>query len=90
MSDIRKHYLSMIEDERVKQLAQFGSEWDRKNTPNDWGAIASKYMFSAASNRLGVEPPQKDYVQDQLIKAAAVILAALEHLDTMVENGTLN
>jgi hypothetical protein len=73
--------------ERTRQFNLPGSELDVRNTPNDWAAIAAHYL-SETVRRGGNIPDSDDFV-DSLVKAAAVILAALEHTPRMVAAGTL-
>lgn len=77
----RAEYLSRIDAERLRQFNLPGSEFDARNTPNDWCAIAMHYL-SAEVRRGGTVPTSADF-EDSLIKAGAVILAALEHLEVM-------
>lgn len=81
MSARRSDMLARIEAERVRQVNLPGSELDARNTPNDWVAIASHYLNEEV-RRGGSLPDRQDY-EDGLIKAAAVVLAALEHMDVM-------
>jgi hypothetical protein len=76
-----KEYLEKIAGERQRQANLPGSEWDIRNTPGDWVAIVSHYV-SAEVRRNGVVPETQEF-EDNLVKAAAVILAALEHIDHM-------
>lgn len=80
--------LKMIETERERQVDLPGSEFDASNTPNDWIAIASYYM-SQESRRVNMMPRQAEF-EKELIKAAAVIVAALEHSDHMKNKGELS
>lgn len=81
--------------ERERQKTLPGSEWDSKNSVNDWIAIASHYLTQQAKRKSsarftrGVSLTQEDF-EDDMIKAAAVILAALEHSDTLKANGDLS
>ncbi len=87
-------FLSQIETERVRQKTLPGSEWDAKNTVNDWIAIAGHYLSepakrsSSQSFSRGFAITQKEF-EDSLVKAAAVILAALEYSDTLKARGEL-
>ncbi len=72
----------LAERERQKTLA--GSEWDSKNSVNDWIAIATHYLSEPAKRKSALDSVRglglthAEY-EDSLIKAAAVIVAALEH-----------
>jgi hypothetical protein len=73
----RMNLLDLIAKERARQESLPGSEYDQKHSRNDWIAIATMYL-SRAANRKQIPVTNEEY-QDSLIKAAAVILAALEH-----------
>ena len=73
----RQHLLELISNERARQESLPGSEFDQKHTQNDWIAIATMYLSRSASRKH--VPTSSDDFQDNLIKAAAIILAALEH-----------
>lgn len=80
-------FLEKVRDERKRNADLPGSEWDVKNTPGDWVAIITHYV-SAEVRRNGVVPETHEF-QDKLIKAAAVIAAALESVDAMKDRGEL-
>lgn len=73
--------LERIRAERQRHADLPGSEWDAKNTPGDWAAIVAHYISSEV-RRNGIVPEAAEF-EDNMVKAAAVILAALEHLDVM-------
>jgi hypothetical protein len=79
--------LQRVREERQRQADLPGSEWDVKNTPGDWVAIVSHYVASEV-RRNGVVPETSEF-EDNLIKAAAVILAALENVQLMRDRGEL-
>ena len=79
--------LERIHAERQRQADLPGSEWDARNTPGEWVAIVSHYV-SAEVRRNGLVPDSMEF-QDNLVKAAAVILAALENVETMKGRGEL-
>lgn len=81
-------FLEKIQEERDRQTILPGSEYDMTNGPNDWIAIATKYLSDGAQ-RKGITV-SKDTFRENLIKSAAVILAGLEHLEHMVEKERLN
>jgi hypothetical protein len=83
----KEEILKKILDERNKQASQPGSEYDANNAPNDWGSIISHYV-NRECRRYNIIPERNDY-EDSLIKAAAVLVAALEHLDVMKCKGNL-
>ena len=83
----RKALLERIENERARQLDVPGSENDVRNTPNEWMAIAAHYLTEDV--RRGGYVPHRQMFEDSLIKAAAVILAALENANSMENLGYL-
>lgn len=87
----RDKLLSEIKEEREKQLNLPGSERDITKTPNDWVALISHYASRECMRNMDVsgnQPSSEDF-KNSLEKSAAVILAALEHIDKMEENGLL-
>lgn len=77
----RSVIIAKIEAERDRQFNLPGSENDIRNTPNDFVAIANRYL-SQEVKRFGNLPYREDF-ELSLIKAAAVILAALESAPAM-------
>jgi hypothetical protein len=79
MSESRQIILDEISGERDRQYNLPGSEYDQKHTMNDWIAIAGQYLTRGADRK----HIKSDYQEQRqaLIKSAAVIIAALEHLD---------
>jgi hypothetical protein len=73
----RDKIVSDIVNERLRQLNLPGSEFDIKHTHNDWISIAVQYLGRASSRKH--MPISTEEYRDALIKAGAVILAALEH-----------
>lgn len=73
--------IERIRAERQRQADLPGSEWDSTNTPGDWVSIVNHYVSSEV-RRNGQVPFSEDF-EDKLIKAAAVIVAALENLEVM-------
>lgn len=78
---MRDRFLGQIKIERERQNNLPGSEFDSSNGPNDWIAIISRYVAEGAKSK-GITPSANDF-SDCMIKAASVILAALEHIDHM-------
>jgi hypothetical protein len=68
-------------DERERQFDLPGREFDVRNTPNDWVAIVGRYLYE--ETRRGAVKPNRDAFEDNLVKAGAVLVAALEHCQTM-------
>lgn len=83
----RQELVELIVAEREKQFNLPGAEWDAKNGPNDWIAIAATYLTSC-STRKHTQTFAEEF-EDDLIKAAAVILAALENIPSMRSSGAL-
>lgn len=81
MGERLESLIERVRQERQRQLDLPGSEWDRKNTPGDWIAIVSHYVAQEV-RRNGVVPSREEF-EDNLIKAAAVIFAALEYAEVM-------
>lgn len=71
--------------ERERQFDLPGREFDVGNSVNDWVAIVGKYLFEEV-RRGNVKPIRRNF-EDSLVKAAAVLLAALEHCDNMQARG---
>jgi hypothetical protein len=74
-------FIDLIYKERERYFNLPGAEWDGKNNPNDWVAKAAKYLLRNVGT--GISKPSVAEFQDDLIKSAAVILAALEHIELM-------
>jgi hypothetical protein len=90
MSSKRSSILDRINQERERQADVVGSELDAHNTPNDWIAISSYYLVQETNRATMLTPPPADEFEREMIKAAAVIIAALEHVEVMKENGKLS
>ena len=90
MTSKRSNILSRIEQERDRQYNLAGSEYDAKNSPNDWITIASYYLTQETKRATMLTPPNSTEFERELIKAAAVIVASLEHIEVMKEQGHLS
>lgn len=94
MTDKTSDLLERIRQERDRQRILPGSEWDSKNSINDWIATAGHYLNepairkSSSSYVRGSKPSQEEF-EECLVKAGAVILAALEHATHLKNNGDL-
>jgi hypothetical protein len=77
----RQKIVEEILIERSRQLQMPGIEFDIKNTPNDWSAIISSYVLRNLNHK-NIKPNVDEFKED-LIAAAAVIVAAIEHIDNM-------
>lgn len=69
----REQVFSLISAEREYQNAKWGSEFDDKNTRNDWVAYISQYLGKAVT--FGPDTAQ---FRNALTKVAALAVAALE------------
>lgn len=79
MTAIRDQILGEISGERDRQFNLPGSEFDQLHSMNDWIAIAAQYLTRSADRKHTKSDPLDQ--RESLIKAAAVIVAAIEHLD---------
>ena len=86
MSQLDK-ILDDVKIERQRQSNVAGSEYDLTNAPNDWVAIASHYLLQDVYRKKVA--PNRAQFRDSLVKAAAVIVAALEYEQNMVNKGQL-
>lgn len=84
---MRTDILNRIAEERARHIDLPGSEMDVRNTPNEWAAIAAHYLTEEV--RHGGHIPDREAFEDAFVKAAAVILAALEYAPVMREMGHL-
>lgn len=85
---MRRSLIDQIVVERERQFNLPGSEFDLTKSPNDWIAVASYYLSENAA-RLAHSTVRAEDFEDSLTKAAAVILAALEHVEHMKKTGSL-
>jgi hypothetical protein len=83
----RSEILQLIIAERERQFNLPGREFDILNTPNDWSGLVCKYASRGIVSHH--TRTSRDEFVDDLVKAAAVILAALEHADLLVERKQL-
>jgi len=81
---MREDIINRIKIERERQVNLPGIEHDVRNTPNDWTTMTGHYLFEDIK-RGQIKPTRENY-EDSLIKAAAVIIAALEHCPKMEIN----
>ena len=81
MTEKHAKFVDKIKEERNRQHNLPGSEFDVTNGPNDWVALVCKYA-SEGTRLHGVVPSTEEF-EDSMIKAAAIILAALDHIDHM-------
>jgi hypothetical protein len=88
MHDRRRDIVERIITERERNFMLPGSETDTRKGVNDWLVTAISYL--AQARQRGVEKPSQADFEEELVKAAAVILAALEHGDFMTQKGFLS
>ena len=72
----RQEIFNKIDEERTYQENKWGVEFDDQNTINDWVTYINQYASHAARMNVGV-----DHVEENLIKVAALAVAALEAID---------
>lgn len=82
---MQEEIFKKIIDERSRQFNLPGTEFDVANLPNDWCSIVGHYIFDEI--RRGSNKPSREDYENNLIKAAAIILAALEHCPLMETKG---
>lgn len=69
----QEEILEQIRIERTYQNTKWGTEFDKKNTPNDWMAYIASYLGKALTY-----PFNRFTFSKALIKVAALCVAALE------------
>jgi len=79
--------IELLSSERERQKSLPGSEYDITNSPNDWITIVTRYL-SENCRRKGITPSEEEFT-DSFVKAGAIIIAALEHIDFMTEQKKL-
>lgn len=84
----RNEITSRMMTERERQLNIPGLEYDVKNSPNDWITIIGRYLFEGVQR--GADKPSKLAFEDSMIKAGAVIIAALEYAEHMKKHDRLS
>lgn len=77
------NWIDKIAAERQRQFELPGTESDYLKSPDNWIATIIS-LVGEGVERSGM-PPAKDDFERAIIKAAAVCLAALEHIDHMTE-----
>lgn len=81
MTQRRDSFVEALLAARARQFLHPGSESDVAKRPNDWVGTIINYL-AEATDRFGVPATREDF-EDALVKAGAVILAALEHSEDM-------
>lgn len=74
--------IAEIRAERLRQQALPGGGYDLIHSINDYVSVIIYYLPQYV-NRKSTEPDQGDY-HNNLVSAAAIIIAALEHEDALV------
>lgn len=69
----RTEIFGLIEGEREYQNNKWGTEFDAKNTANDWVAYMTKYLGQSVTM-----PMDEERFRQQLLKVATLAVAALE------------
>lgn len=87
MSSRQEELFEKIRSERSRQFDLPGSEWDAHNSPGEWVALITHYLSQEVRVK-GMAPKQEEF-EESLIKAAAIILAALDHSEDMKQRGQL-
>lgn len=87
----RQMIFEQISEKRDEHYHLPGSEYDQLHSINDWIAITGQYLTRCA-DRKHTKSDIK-FQRDSLLKAASVIVAAIEHLDNPMpklpnKNGT--
>jgi hypothetical protein len=85
MNQKRKTFVKRIQAERERQFDLPGRECDVSKGTDNWCATVLRYV-GEVTNR-GGRPPLAGDFEDAMIKAGAVVLAALEHIDVMKSKG---
>lgn len=86
--DPRQAILDLIASEREYQEAKWGVRFDDQNTINDWVAYIANYASNAAfePNNAQDVVGRREHQRTQLVKVAALAVAAIETID---RNGEL-
>jgi hypothetical protein len=78
---LSEEILTAIAAERQRQFDLPGTESDVQKGPNDWITTIITLLIGAQT-RHGI-PPTAEEFRDAMIKASAVSVAAIEHVDLM-------
>ena len=73
LDQIRQGLFAEIEVERCRQDAMWGTEFDDKNTANDWAAYINRYVAKVTEPKA-----TPDDQRDNMLKVAALAVAAAE------------
>lgn len=80
----REAHLKAIEAERERQFDLPGTEGDSRKSPAEW-LMTICSLLGEGYPRSGIPPSRTDF-ERSLVKAAAVCVAALEHINHLAEN----
>lgn len=81
--------LADIKAERARQNGMWGTEFDDRNTPNDWAAYIGIYVGKAVESIKSDEGGKRTLHFDRegfrsnMMKAAAIAVAAVEAFDRL-------
>lgn len=70
-----------IKAERGYQDDKWGDDLDDKHTMNDWAVFVNRYVAKVTPQRTGLDDGHIQAFHTNMIKAAAIIFAALEALE---------
>lgn len=76
MSEARKKIFEDLEKERAYQDKEWGRDFDKKNTINDW--VTYIMIYAGESSRQGLDIEEW---RTKMIKVAALAVAAIELYD---------
>ncbi len=76
--------LELVAVERERHFNLRSSETDVRKSPNDWIATICSILGEGVE-RSGIPLAREDF-ERTLVKAAAVCVAALDHVDLLAEN----
>lgn len=79
--EYRKTLYSSIEGERLYQIEEWGHEFDKKNTRNDWVAYCVHYLTKAS--KMGATEGEFNL---GMLKVATLAVAAIEN--SFINEGT--
>ena len=69
----RQEIFNLIDAERAYQESKWGTDFDNKNTPNDWVSYIARYLGNAVTL-----PWNRNAFRTAMLKVAALAVAVLE------------
>jgi hypothetical protein len=81
------NWIEAIQTERQRQFELPGTEADYLKSPDNWIATIMSILGEGVE-RSNVPPSRVDF-ERSIVKAAAVCIAALDHIEHMTEKKTL-